>query len=723
MLSVFFAVAVALHHSGFHSRMIYDSLGYISQNAPIFARHDILGIMGIVPARPLFMLTLYANYLWAGMDPYGLRLVNALILAASGVAMAFLSLQIFQISTLRLPGTNGQKRAVGVLLGLWFVVHPLQSLVVLYIVQREAILGCFFYFSALAVYLAGRSGRLSRPTRTYVLTSALFLAGMLSKENVVTLPMVLLLAEMTLLRQDVRQLIRRAAIIALIALPPFVGYLVLVHGLHGPDATYTQGIWNRLSQYYQAAALTPVEVLLTESRVLFTYLGMIAAPFWIGVQLVAVQTISRSLLNPSVTLAAVAGAGVLVGLGLAMVRRQPLVAFGILFFFITLLPESTLIPQYLFCGYRAILPMAGVLLILGQGVLTVFAGSGAGAAKATTAALLVVTLGVLASVTVMLAREWDPLRVWKAAYEQLPPSSENVELTPYMDILGNLGLELSTAGQYDAAIRVLGQVVQIESKPNNFKKVLALVNMGLVQQAKGDKAGGIDSFRQAIRCDPTDALPHYHLGASLVRMGDVSGGVQALRMAAKLNPRDPETQSYLGKASMQQGHMAEAIEHYQEATRLDPGSGGIRTDLAIALEKSGDLSLAVESYRKAVGLTPDSPAFRFNLGKALTKAGQVREAIAAYQKAVELNPALGPAYANLGTLLLGSGRMPEAAESLRKALALLPENPELFYQYGVALKAAGRSAEAEQQFRKALAIKPDHAAAGSALESLGQRGK
>jgi protein O-mannosyl-transferase len=718
MFLAFFALAVGIHHDGFHSRMMYDSVGFIAENAPTFARHDIRGVMGIVPARPLFMVTLYLNYLWAGMDPYWFRVVNALILAAAGLVLTALSVLIFEMPSLRIPGTYREKRAVAFVLGLWFVVHPLQSLVVLYIWQREAILACFFLLSATTVYIAGRSGRLVPSSLGPVITSMLFLAGILCKENMIVLPAILLLAEWTLFQQDFKPLLVRAGIIALISVPPLVGSVWLIHSLHGPDATHMQGIWNRLEQYYHTAGLTLTEVILTECRVLFSYLFTIGVPFRSGVQLVAAETISRSLLNPPQTLAAVVGAAAFVTAGLALIRRMPVAAFGMLFFVVALLPESLLIPLYLFCGYRAVLPMAGILLVVGQFMLNAVAIPGRTGMKSAIAIMLLTTLVLSTWTTIKQARSWSPLQVWEQAYRNLPPFSENVEVTPYLDILGSYGMELSHAGRYDAAIHVLGQAASIESEPNAFKKTLALVNMGLVYQKKGDMASAIDRFAQAARCDPADPWPHFQLGAALVEAGRTEEGLASLRKAVELNPRDAAARLSLGNVLMARGRVGEAIDQYQEAARLDPGSAAICTMLAKALEQSGNLPLAAANYRKAAELNPGAAEFHFNLAKSLAQQGNVQQAIEGYQRAVELNPTLGPAYANLGSLLLQSGRMPEASASLRRAQDLVSPNAELTYQYGVALHALGKDAEAAEQFRKALTIKPDHAAAHHALKEV-----
>ena len=131
-----------------------------------------------MPARALFMLSLYANYALTGMDPYYFRLTNTAILAGAGLALAWLILVLLEIPSLRVPGTPKEKRAIGLFMGLLFVAHPLQTYVVLYDWQREAIMACLFYFAALAVYLGVRSGRFRNEGLGYTLTAVLFFAGL-----------------------------------------------------------------------------------------------------------------------------------------------------------------------------------------------------------------------------------------------------------------------------------------------------------------------------------------------------------------------------------------------------------------------------------------------------------------------------------------------------------------------------------------------------------------
>lgn len=64
--------------------MIYDSIGFIEANASLFHQRDLPAVLQIEPSRPLFMLTIYINYLLFGMSTYYYRLISALLLAIAG---------------------------------------------------------------------------------------------------------------------------------------------------------------------------------------------------------------------------------------------------------------------------------------------------------------------------------------------------------------------------------------------------------------------------------------------------------------------------------------------------------------------------------------------------------------------------------------------------------------------------------------------------------------
>ncbi len=157
-LFIFFAAVLVLEIQAFDSPMIYDSANRIVGYAHLFLKSQHLAVDEIMAQRPLFMLSLYLNYLIHGMDPVYFRVFNALILAGTGIALMVMLNMIMLLHPSGVRSAGGQERMIVFLVGLLFVVHPLQVFAVLYIWQRQALMACLFYFSALAIYVAGREG-------------------------------------------------------------------------------------------------------------------------------------------------------------------------------------------------------------------------------------------------------------------------------------------------------------------------------------------------------------------------------------------------------------------------------------------------------------------------------------------------------------------------------------------------------------------------------------
>ncbi len=85
VLFVFVATAVALHYHSFAAPMYYDSAGHLQSTEHLYASGDLLSIVRLLPQRPLAMTSFYLNYLIWGMDQFFFRLVNAVILALTGL--------------------------------------------------------------------------------------------------------------------------------------------------------------------------------------------------------------------------------------------------------------------------------------------------------------------------------------------------------------------------------------------------------------------------------------------------------------------------------------------------------------------------------------------------------------------------------------------------------------------------------------------------------------
>ncbi len=766
---VFCAAGIAVRYGGFDSPMRYDSKHFIAGNAQIFESRDIGAVIGVVPERPFFVLSLYLSHRLGGMDPFLFRVGNAVILAAAAMMVAVLYLLVMSI-----PGNsplvpNPSRLPIALFLGLFFVVHPLQSLVVLYVWQREAIMACFFYVAAVSAYVAARSGRLPAGTG-YFLTGLAFLGGMLSKENVVTVPVVLVLTELTLLREDPgtdrevprdsppsvereskglnarrtlwgRPLLSRIGVIGLITVPPFVMYVALTRYLHAMGSLTPRGIVYGITEYYHLSGLSPLFVALTECKVLCQYLGMVFVPFLFPVRLFQAQTISVSLLDTPWTLPACAGLLTLLVIGVWCARRHPIPAFGIFFFFVSLAPESSLIPQYLFFGYRAVLPMVGMLLVLGWVLNRIHQRLGSGLEKLVLPAVLGIVLLLFGTTSVIRAGRWNPLDFWSDEYSRLPPVSARVEPLTYIDVLLNYGDTLVDAGEPDQAIRVFSGLAALGGIPGpssdpaevgedvrmSFARVFtthpvkiqeALLGLAGAHSRKGDHESALYYLQQAVKLNPWHESSRIRLACALTDRGTPKEALEVLQKGFGFNAKSSGLHMQMGLAFKRMGKLPEAMRHYEKALEFDPRSGTAHNNLGVAIEATGDFPRALEHYRQAVRLMPDSPDANVNLAALLLQTGQTQEAIDICRRVSGTAPDQVRAHSILGMALLGAGRPHDAVGPLEKALELQNNDPDLQNSLGVALAESGNAEQAVRHFKKALEIAPDHPDARANLSRI-----
>jgi tetratricopeptide (TPR) repeat protein len=87
--------------------------------------------------------------------------------------------------------------------------------------------------------------------------------------------------------------------------------------------------------------------------------------------------------------------------------------------------------------------------------------------------------------------------------------------------------------------------------------------------ARGDIAGAIDFYEQAIERGPRWADPQKYWGDALMAQGDEAGAIRKYRAAADRAPRWGALHLAWGQALEAQGRRNQAREKYTEATRMD----------------------------------------------------------------------------------------------------------------------------------------------------------
>jgi protein O-mannosyl-transferase len=240
---------------------------------------------------------------------------------------------------------------------LW-LLSPIQVSTVLYVIQRMAQLSVLFIVIGLVAYLKGREwlsqGKLHQG---YWLASlGLIVAGLLalfSKENGILIILYVWVIEATLLQsmsQPKGWLIWKSIFIYT-PVAIIMGYFVVTFQ---PEFAYSNRAFNM------------TERLLSESRVLFSYLGNILVPgFFHSFNLFQDDyAISKSLFDPPITIIAVISWIILFFSALLLRKKATFFSFGVLWFLAGHALESTIVPLILYFEHRNYLALLGPLVAL-----------------------------------------------------------------------------------------------------------------------------------------------------------------------------------------------------------------------------------------------------------------------------------------------------------------------------------------------------------------------
>lgn len=202
---------------------------------------------------------------------------------------------------------------------------------------------------------------------------------------------------------------------------------------------------------------------------------------------------------------------------------------------------------------------------------------------------------------------------------------------------------------------------------------LAHNNLGSALEAKGRADEAFPHYQRALEIDPTDALSHVNLGSALEKNGSRNQALVHLRTAIELDPEMSLAHSNLGGLLARVGQTEEAITHLQEAVRLNPQAVQAHYNLAVVLSAAGRPEDAIRHNLEALDIKPDYAAAHNNLANELARTGQIDAAIEHVQEAVRLDPLFAQAHYNLGALLMRNRQDRETAMAhLNEAARLDP---------------------------------------------------
>ena len=482
-----------------------------------------------VAGRPVVALTLALNYAMSGLHTWSYHATNL----ALHISAALLLFGIVR----RTSGRPGVSLAIAL---IW-LVHPLQTESVTYIVQRTELLAGFFILLTLYCVIRGWNA-------PAVVACAL---AMGSKEVAAVTPVLMLLYDRIFLPGPVRQRWRLYAGLT-------ATWFVLGASLAMGARAETVGLGH--------AEIPPLDYLRTQCGVIVHYIRLAVWPRPLVLDY-SDWPVARSW--AAVWLPAVVVAGLLAGT--LWMRRKPAGFIGA-WFFLILAPSSSVVPivTEIAAERRMYLPMAAVIALV---VLV-----GARLPRRTGATLLAVTVLGLGLLTMQRNNDYrSEETIWRDTVAKRPG---DVRATV------NLGTVVVRQGRVEEAVALYRRALEVnpESSEAHFNLGVTLVGQGRFEEA-------IPHLQRAVELAPQSAMAHYNLGVVLARAGQTDEAIAQLRGAARLNPRDAHARNDLGAVLATQGRLEEAMLELAEAARLDPQFADARRNLARArrqLEQTND---------------------------------------------------------------------------------------------------------------------------------------
>jgi tetratricopeptide (TPR) repeat protein len=639
-----------------NAHFYFDDHDSIENNA-VIRQMDVPKIFSTFNTRFLVGLSFALNYRLCRLHPAGYRIVNLLIHCLNAFLVYLLVKATLYLYQARKPVFFCRLEWPAFFASMLFLCHPLQTEPVNFITQRFVLLGSFFYLLTLFLYIRYRCLRLKRYLAA-AMTCAI--AAMFCKEFTVTLPVMIGLYELYFLgfNEGIWQRCRHVIPFFVIAL------IVPVLLLRTPaQAVGVANIADSSSiQEGQQGTLEHIDItrarnsmgrkpyFFTELNVLCTYVRLLFLPVHQNLDYdypVSRQMDGKTFMSALFLL-------FLLALAAGTYTSCRIMSFGILWFFVALSVESSLIPiGNVINEYRVYLACAGFVFVVMTWIYM---------RRVEVKKLNMLAAVILAGLSIMT---YQRNKVWKD------------ELSLWSDT--------------------------VHKSPRNAR---AYNGRAIAYIARGDYKEAILDFNKAVELAPGYALAYNNQGGAYFKMGNYAQAVSDFNKAIELNPRLAEAYNGRAIAYNAEGHYSQAISDLNKAIELNPNYVEAYSNRWLAYGVKGNYKEAVSDYNKAIDINPNDAEAYNNRGSLYYRQGRLVLAMSDFDKAIETNPHYAQAYYNRGLVFDHQGRMTQAESDYKKALALDPRLTEAYNNLGGACYGQSDFEQAIVYYTKAIEINP-----------------
>jgi len=586
-LAGLFLLGVLIYSNSLNGEFVFDDHDSIVYNPAVKSLGNAFA--GISGNRYLGTLSFAVNYAVAGLIPFGYHVTNVLIHVMNALLVYYLITLMFL--TPALSGARVSTQFVAFSTAFIFVAHPIQTQAVSYIAQRYTSLVTLFYLLAIIFYVKARieiSSESEDSGKTlflhYLLAVFFSVCAMKTKEIAITLPFAIALSEAYFF--DNRNGLKKR----IIYLAPLLLTILIIplSTLNFAPSKSAAEIVERFDTVTQDARVpfTRTEYLYTQFRVITTYLRLLVLP--VRQHLDYDYAVYRSFFSTNVMISF--SFLLLIFLSaLVLFKKYRLISFGIIWFFLTLSIESTVIPiKEVIVEHRLYLPSIGFFLAFTAIIDRTFSLQ---RVKIAVIALLVLALSFL---TYQRNAAWaSEENIWKDVISKSPSNARGY---------AGLGIAYKKRGDFDSAIELFEKTLSLgRAYPEVF------LHLGDIYYQKKDYNRAEKYYHDSLDIDFTakvrlDLLNR--LGKTYEKLGESEKAGMFYIEAVRSYPAVTASYFNLGLLYARTGQPDKAIEIFERALTIKE-SKNIYYNLALLYKEQGDQERAIKAYNKFRSMTAE----------------------------------------------------------------------------------------------------------------------
>ncbi|MGE0269209.1 MAG: tetratricopeptide repeat protein [Candidatus Omnitrophota bacterium] len=617
------ALGLGIYANSLHGEFQFDDLEYIVGNPAIRDISDITQIYlsRPVPTRFIPLLTLAVNYHLHKLDVFGYHLFNVIIHLINAGLVYWLTLLICSFSKFKNQWAGRKKYTLSLGVAFLFLTHPVQTQAVSYITQRFTSLAALFYLLSLCLYFCGRQYPLNSFKSTWRICLA-FLSGltaMFCKQTALTLPVIIILCELFFIEENegfrnLRKIWRFVVVcfLLILVIPGF--YLFKMGGI----------LSNRLiSGSHEGDLITGWAYLLTQIQVVVKYIQLLFLPINLNLDYDFPLTPHIFEIKTFLCLSILV---TLIVISFKCYHRRPLITFGIGWFFITLLVESSIIPiSHVIFEHRLYLPSFGFFLIVVYALHQLIKQE-----RILIPALMIMVL-TCSLLTMQRNAVWKtPVTLWQDVIKKSPQKPRG-----YL----NLGKAYLDRRDYRQALSYLNKSIQL--KPQNYD---AFNYRGLLLYQQGLLSMAVDDFTRAVEIDSTRTAALVNRGNVYRKIGQYALALSDINQAIEKSPEDFRHYINRGNVYAKMELYGQALADFQKVIKLQPHYLEVYKNIGNVYEFQGRYDLALAEYNKFLEYSPDDVDGQILKGTLLARQNKNQEAVLAYDQALRLDPQRGDVY-------------------------------------------------------------------------------